>query len=112
GMRVTFVHDPQGPLTIFKAPNPDKDWGVYLVSGDPTRTTRGDFAVSEVISRHTLEQVAEWRGRTDPGSFAEELFKLGLYYNTAYITAEVEGPGEMTIGKLLGMQYPFLYKRM
>jgi hypothetical protein len=111
GNKVTFKADPQGPMTVFRAPSADQDWGVYFVGGDPTHTTRGDFAVAQVINRRTLEQVAVWRGRVDPGGFAEELFKIGLYYNTATVTNEIEGPGYMTIGKLLGMNYPKIWNK-
>lgn len=109
--RVSFRQDPQGPLTVFKLPTADQDWGQYFVAGDPTRTTRGDHAVAQVLNRRTLEQVAEWRGRIDPGSFAEELYRLGLFYNTAGLSTEIEGPGQLTIGKLLGLNYPYLYRR-
>lgn len=109
GNSSTFVPDPDGPLRVFKAPATN-EWGQYFVSGDPTRTTRGDFAVAQVINRRTLEQVAEWRGRIDPGTFAEELFKLGIYYNEAELSTEKEGPGYATIGKLLGMEYPKVWQ--
>lgn len=110
GNRVEFIENPSGPLTIYRYPSSDPSWGQYYVAGDPTRTTRGDFASAQVINRNTLEQVAVWRGRIDPGSFAEELFKLGLYFNEAWVSTEKEGPGELTIGKLLGMEYPKVWR--
>lgn len=109
GQACTFVPDPTGPLRVFRAPS-SSEWGSYFVAGDPTRTTRGDFAAAQVINRRTLEQVAIWRGRIDPATFAEELFKLGLYYNTAELSTEKEGPGYATIGKLLGMEYPKVWQ--
>jgi hypothetical protein len=112
GNQSTFHSSQDGPLTIFSRPSPDQDWGAYyLVAGDPTHTTRGDFAVAQVINRRTMEQVAVWRARIDPGTFAEELFKLGMYYNIAMVSNEIEGPGYMTIGKLLGMNYPKIPRR-
>lgn len=110
GNRVRFVPDPRGPLRIFRTPAADRDWGRYFIGADPTQTTRGDFGCAQVINRRTLEQVAVWRGRIDPGTFAEELAKLGIYYNTAGIAPEKEGPGSLTIGKLLGMEYPFVWQ--
>lgn len=107
---VRFVHDEEGPLTIFRQPNQDPSWGVYFVAGDPTHTTTHDFACIQVINRRTYEQVAVWRGRIDPGSFAEELAKVGTYYNMAMISTEIEGPGYMTIGRLIGLDYPFIWK--
>lgn len=111
GDKVEFKQTDDGPLTVFSKPSTNRDWGKYLVAGDPTHTTRGDFAVIQVINRRTMEQVAIWRARIDPGTFAEELFKVGLYYNTALVTSEIEGPGYMTIGKLLGMEYPYIWQK-
>src|SRR5690606_16626739 len=68
-------------------------------------------AVAQVLNRHTLEQVAVWRGKVKPYKFAEELFKLGLYYNMGLLTSEVEGGGYATIGALQQMNYPYIYHR-
>jgi hypothetical protein len=111
GSQVRFQLDSTGPFTVFKRPSTDMDWGVYFVGGDPTHTTRGDYACGQVISRRTLEQVAVYRGRTDPGSFGEELAKIGTYYNRAMVTNETEGPGYATTERLLTLQYPHLWQR-
>lgn len=108
---VHFKVASDGPLTVWKAPSPDPDHGQYFVAGDPTHSTRGDFAVAQVINRRTLEQVAEWRGRIDPVSFASVLFNLGKFYNTAEVVTEIEGPGYSTIGALLTKGYPRLYNK-
>ncbi len=108
---VKFKQDPQGPFTVYRLPTKDADWGQYVIAGDPTRTTRGDYAAIQVLNRRTLEQVAEWRGRIDPGTFAEELYRVGLFYNTGLLSTEIEGPGQLTVGKLLAYNYPYLYKR-
>lgn len=105
-----FVFDDEGPLTIFRSPHPDPDWGSYFIAGDPTHTTTHDFACIQVINRRTYEQVAVWRGRIDPGSFAEEIAKLGTYYNMGQVVSESTGPGYMTIGRLIGLDYPFIWK--
>ena len=105
-----FVHDPVGPLTIFKYPHPDHDWGQYIIGADPSHVTYGDYAVAQVLNRRTMEQVAVWRARIEPGTFANRLADLGYYYNTALIAPEKEGPGYMTIGKLLGMNYPAIIR--
>lgn len=109
GGRVSFVPSDTGPLTIYRRPSRNPHHGQYYVAGDPTRTTRGDFGCAQVLNRRTLEQVAVWRGRIDPATFAEQLYNLALYYNTAHVSIEKEGPGELAIGKLLGMNYPRLY---
>lgn len=111
GDSVDFHAASDGPLTLFRKPDPDIDWGKYMVAGDPTKTTVGDYAVAQVLNRRTLEQVGVWRGRLDPITFGEELFKIGLYFNVAEVTTEIEGPGYSTIGKLLGMNYPRVWQR-
>ena len=104
-----FMRVPNGSLTIYKHPSPDRSWGQYIIGADPTHTLQGDFAVAQVFSRRTLEQVAVYRQRIDPGSFADDLFLLGRYYNDAIMCPEKEGPGYLTVGKLLGMNYPRMY---
>lgn len=110
GNRVRFQPDIAGPLTVFRWPSKDRSWGSYFVSGDPTRTLHNDPACAQVFNRRTLEQVAVWHGRIDPGSFGDELAKLGKYYNDAVITTEITGPGYATIGRLQGMDYPYLWR--
>lgn len=107
---VRFQADITGPFTIYCEPSADLDWGKYFVGGDPTHTTRGDYAVGQVINRRTYEQVGVFRGRCDPSSFAEELGKLGSFYNNATISTEATGPGYATIGRLVEMDYPHLWR--
>ena len=108
---IRFQPDASGPLTIFSPPSiEDRDWGRYMIGGDPTHTTRGDPAVAQVINRRNYRQVAIFRGRVDPSTFAEELAKLGAYYNDAMIATESTGPGYATIGALVNMEYPHLWK--
>lgn len=109
GARVIFVPDSRGPLRVFKEPSPDRDWGVYIIGADPTHSTRGDYAVAQVISRRTMEQVAVLRIRIDPSSFAEEIARLGQFYNEALVAPETEGPGYATIGYLQGISYPYIW---
>lgn len=110
GSQVEFVPDIAGPLKIYAYPSKDLDWGKYMVAGDPTRITTGDFAVGQVVNRRNYEQVAVWRGRIDGASFGEELAKLGMYYNQALLTCETTGAGYVAMGSLVTMNYPNLYK--
>lgn len=109
GDRVDFHPDRGGPLHIYKPPNTDDGWGQYFVAGDPTYG-KHDRACIQVINRRTYEQVATWHGLIDPHSFAEELVKVAQHYNDATISCEVEGPGYATIGALLAMNYPKLWR--
>ncbi len=109
GDKVTFVPDPRGPLKLFKRPG-DRD-AVYQIGGDPAKVPgRGDFACAQVINRRTLEQVAVFRQRIDGEDFGQELFKLGLFFNTATIAPEVFGAGAITTGWLRAMRYPKVWK--
>ena len=108
GDNLTFTGDPHGPLKLFAKPSPA---AAYVIGGDPTKTTRGDYACAQILNRHTMEQVGIWRGKTSPGTFAEELYKMGRYFNDALIVPEIEGPGHTTVGMLMGMNYPNIYRR-
>lgn len=108
--RVRFQAHSEGELKVFKYPSDDLDYGVYMVGGDPTRTTRGDYACAQILNRRTWEQVAVLRIKIDPSNFAEELAKLGDYYNKAMLIPEITGPGYATIGALQQMDYPYLWK--
>jgi hypothetical protein len=109
GGKIRFVETKDGPLTIFRPPSPDKEWGVYLIGADPTHTTVGDNACAQVLNRRTLEQVAVFRRKTDPITFAKELDMLGNFYNEALIAPEKTGPGYATVGALVATNYPRLY---
>lgn len=111
GATVQFVPDIAGPLKMYvNAPSSDHEWGKYMVAGDPTRVTTGDFAVGQVINRRTFEQVAVWRGRIDGASFGEQMAMLGTYFNNALLTVETTGAGYTAMGALIQMNYPNLYK--
>ena len=110
GSRVEFVPDITGPLRLYRLPHSDRDWGQYVVGADATHTLHGDYAVAQVVNRRSYEQVAVWRGRIDPIHFAEEVAKLGIYFNTGLVSPENEGPGYATIGALVQLDYPNLFQ--
>lgn len=107
---IRFQDDVSGPLTIYRWPSSDTDWGRYMIGGDPTGTIRGDFGCMQVINRRNNEQVAVYRGRLDPLSMAEEMAKLGSYYNNAELVPETTGPGQGTIGRLIQMEYQPIFR--
>lgn len=104
-----FVLDSHGPLRVYKPPADDKEWGQYFIGADPCfGSVDGDYAAACVINRQTKEQVAVWHGRINPYAFADELIRLGKWYNDAVISCEVNGPGQGTMGRLAGL-YPRLW---
>lgn len=108
--RYEFFEDPLGRITLFRRPSANLSHGQYMVSGDPSRTTIGDRACIQVINRNTFEQCAVWHGKIDPVKFADEMAKLGHFYNTGILSPEIEGPGYATIGALIKMNYPKIWK--
>ena len=110
GAGVEFVPDISGPLRLFRLPHEDRSWGQYVIGADATHTLRGDYAVAQVLNRRSWEQVAVWRGRIDPIHFGEEVAKLGIYFNTALVSPENEGPGYATIGALMQLDYPNMFQ--
>ena len=107
---IRFTPDPTGPLTIYTWPSSDRDWGKYVVAGDPSRSTYGDPSCIQVINRRTFEQVAVWHGHIDPVPFAHEVVRLGYYYNTALVNTEINGPGYGTIGVIMQLGYPDVWR--
>ncbi len=112
GGSVRWVHDPLGPLTVYKAPTKTRtpDWRRYFVAGDPSMTLEGDPASLQVINRNTLEQVATWHGRIDPINLAKEMMKLGKWYHMAELCPEIEGGGQATIATILNFNYPNVWQ--
>lgn len=99
-----------GVLRVFNYPSSDVDWGTYIIGADPTHTTTGDYACAQVLNRRTLEQVAVYRKKCDPITFAEDLKLLAEWYNSALIVPEKEGPGYATVGHLVGSGYPNVWQ--
>ena len=110
GSTYEFVRDPLGPITIFRWPSSDREYGDYMVAADPTRTPMGDPACIQVINRRTMEQVAVYHGHVDAVQLAPEIIRLGRYYNDALVSSEIEGPGYATIGALLALNYPRIWQ--
>jgi hypothetical protein len=98
---VRWVEDAKGPIRMFKKPGADLEYAKYFIGADPTMGSyEGDYAAAHVVSRRNREQVAVWEGRINPINFADELARLGMFYNNAMIAPEIEGGGMGTIGRL------------
>jgi hypothetical protein len=65
-----------------------------------------DFAVAQVLSQRTGEQVACLRERLSPGEFGYYLFDLARWYNGAFIVPEANNHGVATIQRLLDLDIP------
>lgn len=108
---VRFITDPAGSVTLYSRPAAtDTRWDRYFIGGDPSETTTGDPACIQVINRKTFDQVAVWHGRIDPITFADEMIRLGKFFNYAMLCPEVMGGGQATVATLLARNYPNIWQ--
>lgn len=109
GTRVRFVPNPDGYLEVWAYP---KRNGTYSVGGDVAEgLEKGDYSVGEVLNRDTGQQVAEWHGHIDPDLFGEELVKLAIYFNRAWLAVEVNNHGISTNKAIVRTGYNRIYRR-
>src|SRR3990167_1770009 len=81
----------------------------YLVVADVARGDGSDYSAIHVIKLGTIEQVAEYKGKTTIDIFAKLLFDVGKEYNEAMIVVENNMLGWEVCQKLLKMEYKNLY---
>lgn len=105
-----FVPDKFGELRLYHYPEPNKR---YVIGVDVSEgITDGDYSVAQVLEVPSLVQVATYQGLVDPNAFADLLYKLGQWYNWAFMAVEVNGPGFATNYALArNLFYPSLYIR-
>ena len=98
--------EPRGPIRIRKKPEIRVP---YVIGGD-TAGTGTDFFAAHVLDNRTGDQVAVLHQQFGERAFAEQMYCLGMYYNTALIGVETNYstfPQEL----LTWLEYPNLYVR-
>lgn len=104
--RPLFEAAPEGKIHIWKMPEPYAD---YVLSGDPGgEKTGSDPYASYVINAHSLEVVAMIDGHWEWDVFADTVYLLGLFYNTAKIVIE-NNTGAAICKRLHRKNYQNLY---
>ncbi len=113
-----LVDASNGRLRVFKDFNPRH---TYVLSGDPSEGDRkSDPSPLELIDvvgtwtkekRGSIDQVAEWWGRTPPDVLAKYAAWLGMLYGDAMIGGESTGVGLLFFTTLEAMGYPNLFMR-
>ena len=105
-----FINNARGELTTYLKHDPGDQ---YVIGADVAMGVRnGDFSVAQVLDSKK-RQVATWRGHVHPDYFAEVLFALGEYYNTAHIIVENNSHGILTCTRLgKDMAYPSFYQEI
>jgi hypothetical protein len=94
-----------------------KPEGQYVVfsdiaTGEGGTLGDGDWHAVQVLDHVTRRQVASYRSRIPVHELPILLYMIGLYFNTAWLAPEVNGPGQGVIDVLKAdYGYPLLYRR-
>lgn len=106
--RVELVPGSPDRLKVWRAP---QEGHVYLIGADIAEGLEdGAYSAAVVLDVGEGVQVAEWHGHIAPDLFADELVKLGRYYNNAILVPESwPGPGAVTMQEILNSGYSNYY---
>lgn len=106
GKIVRFVDDPNGYVRIWNEPT---QGGFYCIGGDVAEGKEtGDYSVG-CVGDEDFNLVASWYGHIDPDLFGEELVKLAIYYNEAYLGVESNNHGLTTLKAIQRLEYWNIY---
>lgn len=124
-LAVERVQSGIGKVGIWQEP---LEGGVYVIGADVAEgkmrdrqmfrnlaavktVSRPDYSAACVVEVESAQHVASWHGYMDPSEYAVSLAALGLYYNTALLIVEVNGPGIAVVERLdKDLRYPNLYQ--
>ncbi len=104
-------HDTDGidPLSVWELPQPQHS---YVLGADVAEGLDwGDYSCAYVIDISNGLVVAEWHGHVPADLFGEEIYKLGIWYNTALVGVESNNHGLTTITALRRLGYKRLFRR-
>jgi hypothetical protein len=100
--KVKFIDDPKGYIEIWKEPKEDR---FYCVGADVAEGLKeGDYSCG-VVGSDDFDIYACWYGHIDPDLFGEELTKLAVYYNMAYLGIESNNHGLTAIKSVQRLEY-------
>lgn len=101
-----FEEQDKGYIKIYKEPVPGE---FYSIGADVAEgLEKGDYSTATVLDSN-CDIVAKWRGHIDPDLFGEELVKLSIYYNEAYLGIESNNHGLTTIKAVQRKEYYNLF---
>lgn len=104
--QLKFIEDSSGYINIWKMPQPNK---FYVIGADVSEgLATGDYSCAVVLDED-FDLVASWYGHIDPDLFGDELVKLGMFYNEAYLGIESNNHGLTTIKSVLRKEYWNIY---
>lgn len=102
-----WQENPRGELLTFRDHVPGE---TYYIGADVAMGVKGgDYSVAQVLDSKK-RQVAVYRAHVHPDYYAEVLYALGMYYNTASLIVENNNHGILTCTRLgKDMAYPNFY---
>lgn len=104
--RYAFCPSPMGGVRMWAEPQPG---GLYVIGADPGGTTkRSDPSCAYVVHAATLEQVAVIHGHPEWDHFADAVYDLGHFYNTALLVVE-NNHNPAVVNRIFRKNYPRLY---
>lgn len=107
-----FIQQDGERFRIFKFPDKTHLYVIGADTGSGIVVNReGDYSSADVVDVMTGEQVAQLHLLAEPTSYAEDLYNLGMFYNTALIAVEADGHGLSVMNKLREMGYTRIYQR-
>lgn len=109
GAKMELHEDAKGILSIWKEPDPSSS---YVIGVDPAGGVGKDKGAAYVKDQRKKEIVARLWGDLDPSDMGKEIYKLGQYYNKAFVCVEANNHGNTVIHILKERNYPNMYKRM
>lgn len=103
---VSFIPDEKGYLYIKEYPSKEKD---YCIGSDVAEgIDSGDYSVG-IVGDYDYNLVCMWYGHIDPDLYGNELYKLGKFYNNAYLGVENNNHGLTTLKALQKLGYDDLF---
>jgi hypothetical protein len=106
GNTISLNKHEKGNFKIWLPPEPNRTYSIGADVAEGLAT--GDFSVATVMDDE-LNVCAKWRGHIDPDLFGDELIKIGLYYNEAYVAVENNNHGLTTLKSLSNQEYYNLF---
>ena len=104
-----FRENPSGLFKIYEFPLKD---GQYCIGADPAEgLENGDKSSSVVLNKNTNQTQAVYNHNIPPDRFAEDLIKLGHFYNDALIACENKGYG-YSVNQDLYKNYGRVYRKI
>lgn len=107
--KYVFRQDPVGMFKVYELP---MYGGQYVIGADPAEGLENrDKSAAVVVNKMTNNVVCVYNHNTPPDKFAEDLCKIGSYYNNAMIACENKGYG-YAVNQDVYKQYGMIYRKV